>query len=89
MTEFLKCIHDIPPFSRAIISAVSLDRSNHSVRIDLVSENAFTAEDELMARGVARRFVPEEFGCDISISKLTPDEKMVARTIRRVVEKSN
>ena len=89
MTEFLKCIHDIPPFSRAIISAVSLDRSSHSVRIDLVSENAFTAEDELMARGVARRFVPEEFGCDISISKLTPDEKMVARTIRRVAEKSN
>ncbi len=87
MTEFLKHIHTIQPFCTAIISSISLSRATHAVEINLVTENAFTQEDENRARDIARRFVPEEFGCSLAISKLTPDAKMVARTIRQAVDK--
>lgn len=89
MTEFLKQIHTIPSFNTAIVSGISLFRDSHAVRINLVTENAFTSEDENKARDIARRFVPEEFGCSLDISKLTPDEKMVARKIMQAVGQCN
>lgn len=87
MTEFLKQIHTIPSFNTAIVSGISLFRDDHSVKIDLVTENAFSEEDESRARDIARSFVPEEFDCNLAISKLTPDEEMVARTIKQAVDK--
>ena len=87
MTEFLNKIHAIPSFSTAIVSGISLFRDAHTVRIDLVTEKTFSADDEDRARGIARSFVPEEFECKLAISKLTPDEKMVARTIKQAVER--
>ncbi len=89
MTEFLKQIRTIPPFGTAIISGVSLARASHSVKINLVTENAFTAADESRARDIARSFVPEEFDCTLDISKLTPDEDMVARKIMQVISNGN
>ena len=89
MTEFLKKIHTIPSFNTAIISGISLFRDSHSVKIDLVTENAFSSDDENKARDIARAFVPEEFDCNLSISKLTPDEKMVAKTVMQAVGKCN
>lgn len=89
MTEFLKRIHTIPPFCTAIISGISLFRDTHSVKINLVTENPFTKDDENMARDIARQFVPEEFDCSLAISKLTPDTKMVARTIKQAVDRCN
>ncbi len=87
MTEFLEKIHSIPPFNTAIISGISLFRDSHSVKINLVTENTFSSEDENKAREIARSYVPEEFDCSLAISKLTPDEKMVARTIKQATEK--
>lgn len=89
MTEFLKQIHTIPSFNTAIVSGISLFRDSHAVKINLVTENTFTSEDENKARDIARRFVPEEFGCSLDISKLTPDEKMVARKIMQAVGQCN
>ena len=89
MTEFLKKIHTIPSFNTAIISGISLFRDSHSVKIDLVTENTFSSDDENKARDIARAFVPEEFDCNLSISKLTPDEKMVAKTVMQAVGKCN
>ena len=89
MTEFLKRIHTIPPFCTAIISGISLFRDTHSVKINLVTENPFTKDDENMACDIARQFVPEEFDCSLAISKLTPDTKMVARTIKQAVDRCN
>ena len=87
MTEFLKQIHTIPSFGRAIVSGISLYKSLHAVEINLVTERTFTAEDEDRARQIARSFVPEEFECNIEISKLTPDEKMVAKSIKGAIDK--
>ena len=87
MTEFLKKIHSIPSFDTAIISGISLFRDSHAVRIDLVTEKAFSPEEESEARAIARTFVPEEFDCSLNIAKLTPDEKMVARAVRQAAER--
>ena len=89
MTDFLKQIHAIPPFSTAIVSGVSLFRERHSVKIDIVTETAYTSEDEARALSIARAFVPKEFSCSLTIAKLAPDEDMVARRIRRAIEVSN
>ena len=87
MTEFLKKIHSIPSFATAIISGISLFRDSHAVRIDLVTEKAFSPEEESKALAIARTFVPEEFDCSLNIAKLTPDEKMVARAVRQAAER--
>ena len=77
MTDFLKQIHTIPSFSTAIVSGISLIRQDHSVTINLITEKAFSDDDEARARSIARSFVPEEFDCSLDISKLTPDEKNI------------
>ena len=87
MTDFLKQIHTIPSFSTAIVSGISLIRQTHSVTINLITEKAFSDDDEARARSIARSFVPEEFDCSLDISKLTPDEKMVAKTVKQAVDK--
>lgn len=87
MTDFLEKIHAIAPFGTAIVSGISLSRQAHSVKINLITENAFTEDDEMKARQIAREYVPEEFECSLGISKLTPDEKMVAKTIKQAVDK--
>ena len=89
MTEFIQKIHAIPSFGSAVLSKVSLERSEHVVTVSLVTDTPYTAEDEKAANSVARQFVPEEFGCNLTISKLTPDEGMVARRIMHVLEQSN
>ncbi len=85
MTDFLTEIHSIPSFQTAIVGGISLLRSSRRVDINLVTERAFTDEDRERARAVARSYVPEEFELNLSISKLTPDEKMVARTVMSAI----
>lgn len=89
MTEFIEKIHTIPSFGSAVLSSVSLERAGHKVNVILITDTAYSAEDEKLANGIVRQFVPEEFECNLTISKLTPDEGMVARRIMQVLEHSN
>jgi DNA polymerase III epsilon subunit family exonuclease len=82
MTEdFLNEIHALPNLNRAILRSVCLYKQESRVGINLITDTAFSAEEEQSARQIARRYVPEEFEVSLSITKLTPDERMVARKI--------
>ncbi|MGN0814048.1 MAG: exonuclease domain-containing protein [Candidatus Coproplasma sp.] len=57
--------------------------------INVITDRTFTAEDESEARAIARSFVPEEFSCNLKISKLTPDTAMVEKKIMQTLLATN
>jgi DNA polymerase III epsilon subunit family exonuclease len=82
MTEdFLNEIRALPNLNRAIVRSVCLHKQEMRVEINLITDMAFTEEDENGANKIARKYVPEEFALSLTITKLTPDEGMVARKI--------
>lgn len=89
MTDFITELRAIPSFGNAIVSDMTLFREERAVKIKLITDRIFTPEDEGAARAVVRRRVPAEFSCDVEISKLTPDEKMVAGKIMQAISLTN
>lgn len=90
MTEkFLDEIRKIPSLSRAIITSVTLIKAKNLVEICLVTDSAYTQDDEAAAKRVAERFVPKLFSYVVLITKLTPDEDMVAKKILAVINRNN
>lgn len=89
MTEFINRIRTLPSFETAILSSVCLNRAERSVEINVITDRTFTAEDEGKARTIARSLVPEEFSCNLKISKLTPDTAMVSRKIMQTLSETN
>ena len=62
------------------------DRASGTVTVRLITDEAFTPADKTGAERVLRTYVPESFKCRVDISKLTPDEEMVAKKIMEAVE---
>ncbi|MGN0817834.1 MAG: exonuclease domain-containing protein [Candidatus Coproplasma sp.] len=89
MTEFISRLRRLESFETAILSGVTLDRAERSVDINVITDRTFSAEDENKARNIARSFVPEEFSCNLRISKLTPDTAMVSRKIMQTLSVTN
>ena len=69
----------------AIFGGVVLDRASGTVTVRLITDEAFTPADKTGAERVLRTYVPESFKCRVDISKLTPDEEMVAKKIMEAV----
>lgn len=89
MTDFIEKLRALPSFATAILSGVTLSRAEHSVNINVITDRTFTSDDEERARSIARSFVPEEFTCNLNVSKLTPDTTMVARKIMQTLAVNN
>lgn len=89
MAEFLDELHGIPSFDSAIISEMTLVRDARAVDIKLITDKIFSGQDEQTARDLARKYVPEEFSCNLHISKLTPDADMVASKIMQALSVTN
>ncbi|MDE6373718.1 MAG: ribonuclease H-like domain-containing protein [Clostridia bacterium] len=90
MTEnILEEIHKISSFQTAILTSVTLVKSKNNVEVCIVTDKTYTEGDEAAVRGVVRKYVPEPFSCSVGITKLTPDEDMVARKILAIIGESN
>lgn len=90
MTEnFLNEIRKIPSFCRAIVSSVTLVKAKNEVEVSVVTDTIYSTEDEAAVKSVARRYVPALFSCKLTVTKLTPDEDMVAKRILAIIGKSN
>ncbi|MDE7301542.1 MAG: OB-fold nucleic acid binding domain-containing protein, partial [Clostridia bacterium] len=81
MTEILNEIRKIQSLNTAIISSVSLTKSQNSVEVDLVTDKSYSSDDELQAKRVIRKFVPDYFAANVKIFKLTPDCDMVKKKV--------
>jgi DNA polymerase III epsilon subunit family exonuclease len=71
--------------NRAIIRGITLERAEKRVTVAIVTDEAFTPADERGALAVIKKYVPDFFGAEVEISKLTPDEEMVERKIKEAV----
>ncbi|MGN0804832.1 MAG: exonuclease domain-containing protein [Candidatus Coproplasma sp.] len=90
MTEnILEELHKIPTFNTAIISAVTLVKAKNEVQVNLITDKIYTEEDTLSAKKIIRKNVPDYFSCKVTVSKLTPDEGMVAKKILEIVNSEN
>ncbi|MDE6558082.1 MAG: OB-fold nucleic acid binding domain-containing protein, partial [Clostridia bacterium] len=90
MTEnFLEEIRKIPSLNTAIISSVTLVKSTNEVQVCIITDKAYTGADEAEAKKAVRKFVPALFACSLKISKLTPDEQMVATKILAIIGETN
>lgn len=65
----------------AILREVAVERANRTVTVSIITDSAFTPADKNKAAAAIKKFVPEYFGLNVEISKLTPDCEMVRRKI--------
>lgn len=90
MTEnFLEEIRKISSLNTAIIPSVTLEKATGCVEICLITDKAYSHEDEAAAKKIARKFVPELFSVSLKITKLTPDCAMIARKIYTIIGEAN
>lgn len=68
-------------FKDAILRGLELDSGKRQVTVSIVTDRAFTPEDERKVYTVIKRHVPPYFDCKLNITKLTPDCEMVRRKI--------
>lgn len=68
-------------FKDAILRSLELDSAKRQVTVNVVTDRAFTSEDEQKVYRVIKRHVPPYFDCKLQIIKLTPDCEMVKRKI--------
>lgn len=87
--NFIEEIRKIPSLNTAIISSVTLIKDKRRVEVDIVTDKAYSGEDEAAAKEAVCAFVPDFFSCALKITKLTPDEQMVARKILTIIQESN
>lgn len=86
---FLNEISTIKSLETAIISSVTLIKAKSNVEISIVTDKAYSQQDETAAKKIARRFVPEFFSCSLKIVKLTPDAGMIAESIFSLIGSIN
>lgn len=90
MTEkFIDEIRKISSLERAILSSVVLYKAKSCVEVNLITDKSYSEEAYAAAKAVARKFVPEYFSCVLNLSKLTPDEEMVAKKILSIISEKN
>ena len=86
MTEnFIQEIRSAENLNSAIINSIVLDNEKKLVTVKLLTDKAYTAADKSHAMAALRKYVPEYFGCNVEISKLTPDADMVKEKILEAI----
>lgn len=90
MTErIIEDIRSVASMNTAILTGVTLIKAENVVEVSLVTDKAFSADDEAEVKKIVSRYVPELFSPRVKISKLTPDESMVARKILEIIPRIN
>lgn len=90
MTEnILQELHKIPSFNTAIIASVTLVKAKNEVQVCVITDKIYTEDDASSAKKTIKKYVPDYFNCTVKISKLTPDEGMVARKIYEIINTEN
>lgn len=82
-------LRTIENLQRVIITAVSLVKAQNTVEVCLVTDCAYTESDVALAKKIIRKYVPEYFNCCVKVTKLTPDEDMVAKKIFAIINEDN
>ena len=80
-TEFLEKLHGRENFKRAVLSKIVVDRGARSCEFSIVTDSAYTPEDEAFAAQAVREAVPDSLQTSVKISKLVADAQIVRHKI--------
>lgn len=90
MTEkILTELREIESLNRVIIGSISLIKAENLVEVELITDKPYSNGDLLFAGKIIRKYVPYYFACKLSITKLSPDEDMVAKKIFAIINENN
>lgn len=82
-------LRQIEALERVIIGSVILIKNKGVVEVNLITDKPYVEDDFASANTVLRKYVPEYFDLDLRITKLTPDEEMVAKKILEIINENN
>ncbi len=74
-----------PSLGNAIICPIVVDGAKKLVRIKLITDKVYTQSDKARVGTVLQKYIPQYFGCEVEIEKLTPDCAMIERKIIEII----
>lgn len=77
-----------PSMKNAIIKSCELNARERKLTVTLVTDCSFSAKEKEDVTAAVNNFVPDYFTCGVDIIKLSPDERMVARRIRDIINEN-
>lgn len=72
-----------------IIGSVVLVKEKGVVEINLITDKPYSDDEFAEANSIVRKYIPECFDLNLRITKLTPDESMVAKKIFEIINENN
>ena len=79
--EFLTNLRSRENFRRAVLSKITIDKRTRGARFCIVTDTAFTAQDEEFITDLVKRAVPPSLSASYEIKKLVCDEQLVRHKI--------
>lgn len=79
--EFLEKLRTRENFARAVLHKITIDREGKRCVFSVVTDCAYTPEDEAFARNAVREAVPRSLEGEVEIRKLVADPQLVRRKI--------
>lgn len=79
--EFLERVREKENLSRAVLNKIVVDRSARRCEFTLITDRAYTQEDEAFAESAVREAVPASLQASVKIKKLVADEQLVRQKI--------
>ena len=80
-TEFLARIHERENLKRAVLNKIVLDKENRRCEFSLVTDLAYTPDDEKFAAEAVRAAVPDSLETSVKLAKLVADPQLVRHKI--------
>ena len=75
--EFLARVRGSEGLRRAVLRAVDVDRAAKTCLFELVTDTAYTEEDERAAQAAAQAAAPAPFRAEVKLIKLVADAQLV------------
>ena len=88
-TEFLARLHENEGLSRAVLRGIDIDARSRACTFDIVTDSAYSEEDERAAAALVREAVPQSMRSLCSIHKLVADEHLVKTKILNYLDRNH
>lgn len=79
--EYLKDIRELSGLQNAVLSGITVSKKEMTAEFFLVTDKAYTAEEEARAAELAGKYLPAAFSPRVKIVKRVPDEQILRRKI--------
>ena len=80
-SEFLAALREREGLRRAVLQKIVIDTKLRGCTFEIVTDRAYSSEDERAASAVVRSAVPRSLGTAVRIHKLVADAQRVLRKI--------